>query len=102
MDARDEAQAHFAYFLSTPAGQEMLPHGIVKIAAAVKTFSDSDWTERDLKFALSKALISCWEHDSDEVRRNGGVGRAFHDLLNRLCSMLVEEALHLRSRVAEQ
>lgn len=94
--------AHFAYFLSTPAGQEMLPHGIVKIAAAVKTFSDSDWTERDLKFALSKALISCWEHDSDEVRRNGGVGRAFHDLLNRLCSMLVEEALHLRSRVAEQ
>jgi hypothetical protein len=93
--------AHFSYFLSTPAGGVLLPYGVVKVAAAVKTFSDSDWNERDLKFALSKALIACWERRADEVRIGGEVGQAFHDLLNQLCSMLVDEALHLRTRVAE-
>ncbi len=75
--------------------------GVVKLAAAVGEFEENDWKERDLAYALFKALSACWTHIPDDVRSKGSLRDAFELLLNLLCARLVPEALHLRTQVAE-
>ena len=95
--------AHFAYFLSTPAGRSLMEWSTIEIARQLEQYSEWDWKEDHLTDGLMMGLAACAKYvPPQRFDDNPALNRAFNWILGRLEALHIAEAIQLRERMRQR
>ena len=95
--------AHFAYFLSTPAGRSLLEWGTIRIAGQLEQHSEWDWKKDNLTDGLTMGVAACAKYiPPQRFDENPSLNSAFNWILGRLEALHLAEAIQLRERMRQK
>lgn len=95
--------AHFAYFLSTPAGRSLMEWGIIEIGKQLEHYSEWDWKEDNLTDGLMMGIAACAKYTPPQrFDESHALRSAFNWILGRLEALHIAEAIQLRERMRQR
>ena len=95
--------AHFAYFLSAPAGRSLLEWGTIRIAGQLEQYSERDWKEDNLTDGLMMGIAACAKYiPPQRFDESPALNSAFNRILGRLEALHIAEAIQLRERMRQK